>query len=166
MAETRYSAGARGWDHPEWVGPSFYPDELPPEWRLSYYAHFFGCVLVSAAAWRAAGAAGAASWLADTPAGFRFLLESGEGVRVVAAVLGARCAGIVGDDGRAEGASGTEVIWIDASPDLRALAGEVRRRSAGAGEVLLVERGADFGRLAEAATLLAVMGLAPDPGLV
>jgi hypothetical protein len=164
MAETRYSAGAREWDHPDWVGP-FYPDELPPEWRLSYYAHFFGCVLVGAVAWRAAGAAGAASWAADTPAGFRFLLEEGDGVGEAAAALGSRCAGILGG-GQPEGAPGTAIIWIDAFADLRALAAEVRRRGAGAREVLLIERGADFARLARAATLLAVMGLAPDPGLV
>ncbi|HET9701889.1 MAG TPA: hypothetical protein VFP70_13285 [Burkholderiales bacterium] len=162
MAEPCYSAGATGWDHAHWVGP-FYPDALPAEWRLSYYAHFFGCVLVPAAIWRGSAAA-AASWAADTPAGFRFLLQGGEGASEVAAALGERCAGILGAGGAPEGAPGTRVIWIDAFPDLRALAGQVRQP--GAGAVLLIERRGDFGRLARAATLLAVMGLAADPGLV
>lgn len=165
MAEPCYSAGAAGWDHGHWVGP-FYPEGLPAEWRLSYYAHFFGCVLVPAAVWRGSGAAGAASWAADTPAGFRFLLEGGEGAPEVAAALGERCAGILGAGGALEGAPGTQVIWIDAFPDLRALAGQLRQRGAGARAVLLIERRGDFGRLARAATLLAVMGLAADPGLV
>jgi hypothetical protein len=164
VAESRFRAGAEGWEHPDWTG-SFYPGELPVEWRLSYYAHFFGCVLVPAAAWRLAGVAGAESWAADTPVGFRFLLQGGEGASGVAAALRERCAGIVGAGG-VEGAPGTVVIWIDAFPDLRALAGEVRRHGAGATEVLLIERGGDFGRLGRAATLLAIMGLAPDPGLV
>lgn len=165
MAEPGFSAGALGWDHPAWVG-TFYPDDLPAEWRLSYYAHFFGCVLVPAATWREAGAGGAGAWVADTPSGFRFLLEEAEGAREFAAALGERCAGILGAGGAVEAVPETEVIWIDAFPDLRSLAGAVRQAGAGMAAVLLIERRGDFGRLAEAATLLAVMGLAPDPGLV
>ncbi len=29
---------AVGWDHPAWQG-SFYPDDLPADWRLTYYAN-------------------------------------------------------------------------------------------------------------------------------
>jgi hypothetical protein len=165
MAEARFLAGAAGWDHPAWIGP-FYPGELPAQWRLAYYAHYFGCVLVPAAAWREAGGPGAASWAADTPAGFRFLLEAGEGAGALAASLGERCAGVLAPDGSPAGAPGTEVVWIDEAADLRSLAARVQALRAGAGQVLLIDRGADFGRLARAATLLAVMGLAPDPGLV
>jgi hypothetical protein len=165
MGEARVLAGAAGWDHPGWVGP-FYPDALPPEWRLAYYAHYFGCVLVPAAAWREAGGAGAASWVADTPAGFRFLLEAGAGAEAVATVLGERCAGVLTPGGVVEGVPPTEVIWLDAVADLRQLARRLREGRTGAALVLLIERGAEFERLARAATLLSVMGLAPDPGLV
>jgi uncharacterized protein YecE (DUF72 family) len=30
--------GACGWQHNDWTG-EFYPDDLPEEWRLGYYAH-------------------------------------------------------------------------------------------------------------------------------
>lgn len=39
--------GACNWQHSSWLG-SFYPEDLPEEWRLSYYANEFHTVLVPA----------------------------------------------------------------------------------------------------------------------
>jgi len=94
--------GARGWDHPAWQD-SFYPDDLPPEWRLSYYANEFNAVLASSDLWGAADAELIASWADDVHDGFRFFLELPAGAETaiteripeVAAGLGAACGGLV-----------------------------------------------------------------------
>jgi len=66
---------ARGWAHAGWYG-RYYPDDLPAEWRLSYYANEFGGVLVPEADWREAGDAELEEWAEEVPAGFRFYLEA------------------------------------------------------------------------------------------
>lgn len=67
--------GAAGWEHPAW-SETFYPEDLPPEWRLAYYANAFPVVLMPARRLAAAGDGEIADWreLADT--GFRVLLEA------------------------------------------------------------------------------------------
>lgn len=65
---------ARGWDRPEWCG-AFYPEDLPQEWRLSYFANVFHAVLIPLDAWRQAVPGVLAAWAADVPEGFRFYLE-------------------------------------------------------------------------------------------
>lgn len=66
--------GARGWDHSGWNG-TFYPDDLPEDWRLSYYANEFAGVLVPEALWRAADSGVIKHWCGDVPEGFLFFLE-------------------------------------------------------------------------------------------
>ncbi len=89
-----------GWDSaPD--GPAEYPQDLPPEWRLAYFANDFWGVLVPPGIWCEAGPAGAAGWVADTPSRFRFYLELLESDRAgplaaVAAALGDRLGGLVG----------------------------------------------------------------------
>ena len=73
MARFGYVA-ARGWDHAAWSG-GFYPEDLPAEWRLTYYANEFPAVIVPATAWGEAPAEQARQWYADTPEGFGFLVE-------------------------------------------------------------------------------------------
>jgi len=67
-----------GWD-PMAAGPGAYPPDLPPEWRLSYFANAYWGVLVPARLWRGAGRDEVQSWVADTPPRFRFFLDLGEG---------------------------------------------------------------------------------------
>ncbi|WP_295582424.1 hypothetical protein [uncultured Lamprocystis sp.] len=89
-----------GWD--PWSGDDpFYPDDLPPEWRLAYFANVCWAVAVPAARWRAAAVAGARDWARDTPSRFRFYLEAEPGLpsalaAPVAAVLGERFGGLIG----------------------------------------------------------------------
>lgn len=104
-----------GWDHTGWCG-AFYPDDLPPEWRLAYYANEFRAVVVPAALWRAADTAMAAQWVADTAEGFRFLLEA-DGTAsptVLLQTLGERFGGMAGAGGM------TAVRW-EGGADARAL---------------------------------------------
>ncbi len=62
--------GACDWDHAHWQG-DFYPDDLPQDWRLSYYANEFSTVLVPEARWRAEGV-DFEQWAEDVHEGFRF----------------------------------------------------------------------------------------------
>lgn len=89
-----------GWG-PGLDGFDGYPSDLPAEWRLAYFANAFWGVLVPSELWREVGAPGAAAWVADTPARFRFFLELGEGdaasrAEPVVEALGERLGGLVG----------------------------------------------------------------------
>jgi hypothetical protein len=75
-----------GWD-PWSVDDPFYPDDLPPEWRLAYFANVCWAVAVPAAHWRAASVADARAWARDTPSRFRFYLEAEPGCPITAAAL-------------------------------------------------------------------------------
>jgi hypothetical protein len=66
--------GARGWDHDAWVG-GFYPEDLPADWRLSYYANAFRAVLVPADELHRADPDVLGQWTADVPEAFGFYLE-------------------------------------------------------------------------------------------
>ncbi len=43
--------GARGWLHPGWQD-NFYPDDLPTDWQLAYYANEFPMVVIREQEWR------------------------------------------------------------------------------------------------------------------
>ncbi len=83
---------ARGWEHAGWEG-GFYPDDLPVEWRLSYYANEFSGVLVPEDAWRGADARVLAGWAGEVPPAFRFFLERPASLPDEAETRHARCLG-------------------------------------------------------------------------
>lgn len=66
--------GARGWDHDAWAG-SYYPDDLPRSWRLSYYSNEFHGVLVPASLWLNYSSDTWSEWKDDVSDNFRFFLE-------------------------------------------------------------------------------------------
>ena len=43
--------GARGWLHERWM-ESFYPEDIPEDWRLGFYANEFNTLLVPWSQWR------------------------------------------------------------------------------------------------------------------
>jgi hypothetical protein len=101
--EHRIRIGSLGWDHKDWQG-QFYPDDLPADWRLSYYANEFSVVLVPFSVWTADECAKCVTWHDDVPESFRFVLDitpfSGEKdvlrcLKVVVDGLGDRLVGIV-----------------------------------------------------------------------
>lgn len=65
---------SRGWwdlaDHDQ-----FYPDDLPEDWQLSYFANQFRATLLPAETWTNAKPTRVAQWQDDVPAGFRFVAE-------------------------------------------------------------------------------------------
>ena len=66
--------GARGWEHEAWTG-TFYPDGMPPEWRLTFYANAFRAVLIPAERLAATPVQQVARWPRDVPPGFVFYAE-------------------------------------------------------------------------------------------
>ena len=66
--------GTYGWEHPAWHG-SFYPPELPTDWRFCFYSNRLRSVLVSAESWRVTDAGQTRLWLTDCDPQFRFVLE-------------------------------------------------------------------------------------------
>jgi hypothetical protein len=91
--------GARDWEHPAWAR-GYYPEDLPSDWRLSYYSNDLPQVLVPQARWLPAGEAGWADWLEAVGPEFRFFLELEPGpvpasLEVCAAALEAHCGGVL-----------------------------------------------------------------------
>ncbi len=81
--------GTRGWLHPAW-DESFYPPELPPEWRFCFYSNRLRSVLVPAELWPDLARADAAQWAQDSDPLFRFVLEVPPDVWAVPATAVAR----------------------------------------------------------------------------
>jgi len=61
--------GARGWLHERWL-ESFYPEDIPEEWRLGFYANEFNTLLVPWSEWEELE-----EGLDDTPDDFHLYLE-------------------------------------------------------------------------------------------
>ncbi|MDH5472651.1 MAG: DUF72 domain-containing protein [Gammaproteobacteria bacterium] len=66
--------GSYGWRHQHWH-ETFYPDDLPEDWQLGYYANEFPAVMVPQSYWQAGTGFNLASWPDDVPPHFRFYIE-------------------------------------------------------------------------------------------
>lgn len=89
--------GLRGWAHPALID-AYYPEDLPEEWRLGYYANEFLATLVPWAGWRELTPGLLTQAVDDTPERFRFYCEIPAGSLETEALekaraLGARFAG-------------------------------------------------------------------------
>ncbi len=102
MAENTYKVliGARGWLHPGWQG-SFYPDDLPQDWRLAYYANEFSMLVMREQEW--AQIDDMAALREDCPQDFHFIVELpalADGIISPDYIdrirqLGSQCAGVI-----------------------------------------------------------------------
>jgi len=91
--------GVCGWDQHHWQGV-FFPDDLPDDWRLTYYANEFSAVLVPENEWRAADV-DFAQWADDVPDDFKFYLLTrslSEDDSIIKSLLGDKFAGFVSAD--------------------------------------------------------------------
>src|SRR5690606_25091104 len=68
-------AGTSGFSYKEWKG-SFYPDRLPANAMLAYYASRLPAVEINNTFYRLPSAELVAGWRAQVPAGFRFALKA------------------------------------------------------------------------------------------
>jgi len=141
--------GAMNWDLPGWRG-SFYPEDLPDDWLLSYYNTQFQAVYLPAAVWQAASDMDWAQWLQDTQDGFCFVLEPGDGrciPPVSARVLLATPAW-----------TAAHVWWLDEAPDLRILAQRITQQAATGEPLFVFSRSGDLAQLEKVNSLKQVMG--------
>jgi uncharacterized protein YecE (DUF72 family) len=70
-----YLIGTSGYNYPEWRG-TFYPEKLPANKMLAFYAEHFNTVEVNYTFYRMPTAALLESWAAGTPDGFTFTLKA------------------------------------------------------------------------------------------
>ena len=141
--------GAVGWLHPAWEG-GFYPDDLPADWRLSYYNTQFQAVYLPAPFWQAASPATWAAWLDDTLEGFRFVLEPGDPARVEPASPRVVLA--------TPAWQAQHVWWLDETPDLRRLGQRIAQQAATGEPLYVLSRSGDLALMKQASTLKQVMG--------
>ncbi|SDW90178.1 hypothetical protein [Thiocapsa roseopersicina] len=73
-----------GWD-PSPGDADFYPDDLPEDWRLTYFANALDAVALDADVWGQADAGRIAQWCRDVPASFAFYLRHDPGAVAVSA---------------------------------------------------------------------------------
>ncbi len=70
---TSIEVAAYGWQGAAWDG--FYPENMPAEWRLDYYANEFFAVVVPFGEWSQADDETVLEWLEQVSADFRFYWE-------------------------------------------------------------------------------------------
>lgn len=73
-AARKLRLGTVGWQRDSWLH-DYFPDDLPEDWRLSYFANDCDCVLVTADAWRDGPGEELAAQLPETPQSFRCFLQ-------------------------------------------------------------------------------------------
>ena len=74
MTTENLKIGARGWCHERWLC-SYYPDDLPEDWQLTYYANDFGVVMVPQEYWMPREGYSLEGWPEAVSEDFRFFLE-------------------------------------------------------------------------------------------
>ena len=134
--------GAVGWNPDNARG--FYPDDLPPEWRLAYYNSFFSCVYLPYPVWGHADNATIGSWRDESLPRFRFVLEAppggqAAGWREKLDVFGEHL-GLVAD---ADGHS-TQLLWLEDFPAPLAAVNRARELTANDKPIFIISRSANF----------------------
>lgn len=153
----RYLLGAQGWEHPAWVG-DFYPEDLPAEWRLSFYNTEFECVYLPAAFWQQQSAAVILSWHHDTLPHFRFLLERPRlASKGEIANAEARMRDGLGEKAVLVDGAAPEIVTIPPQINLKQFAQTLQAEPA-TSPVYLISREADLEQLQKVRTLLQVLG--------
>jgi len=66
--------GAWGWKHTLWGNDLFYPDDLPADWRLSYYSNEFDMAVIPSEYWASVDSE-EEDWLDDVDDDFEFYLH-------------------------------------------------------------------------------------------
>lgn len=141
--------GAAGWEHAAWRG-TFYPEDMPEDWQLSYYNTQYSAVYLPATTWQAADAYTWARWLYDTREDFHFVLEPGDPAILPPASDRVHLA---------EAAwAAAHLWWLDEAPDLRALSQRITANAASGETLYVISRSGDLARMEAANTLREIMG--------
>ncbi|HYP67111.1 MAG TPA: hypothetical protein VEP67_02545 [Thiobacillaceae bacterium] len=155
LADYSVLVGAEGWKHSHWQG-TFYPEDLPEDWQLSFYNSQYRCVYLPKSAWAGCLITDAEMWLKDTQANFRFILEPPENMtRHTATILEAMTGRAFVDD---QSTDSRELLWFPPAPDLRALGRRIEE-AVGQGRTLyLLNREGHLPSLERVRSLVEVMG--------
>lgn len=157
----RVHVGAVGWEHDHWRG-SFYPDDLPPDWRLAYYNQWFDTVLVPRGRWEQATPEELRRWSEETLDRFRFVLDLGEqppsdADLQRAAALESKLGMWYPCPGSMD--RGAALRWIEPGESLKELGNRVRQLADRQPEVYLIGRRPDAAFLNQVVTLLELLQL-------
>lgn len=96
--------GARGWLHPSWL-QTYYPDDIPDEWRMGFYGNEFNTLLLSWEDWSEGFDRDWREQLEDLDEDFHLYLELPVEVQVLPqgiAEIGTQLAGLVCTGGSAD----------------------------------------------------------------
>lgn len=149
--------GVADWRHENWA-PGFYPDDMPMEWRLTYYNTQFDCVWLGYSAWSAERLEALHEWVADTRGDFRFVLESFGDISLVG---DARLAAIAPRLARVTEKSDPDLIWFDASANLRTLMERIDVRVKQAPSTYLISLDAHLATIERVKLLVEMLGVGP-----
>lgn len=177
----RLLLGTVGWQRPAWLG-GYYPSDLPPEWRLAYYANDCSCVLLPAVDWCDGDRLALEAAVDEAPESLVFLLEAASRAdRRIADRLGifpeAQTVLLVDRPSRAVGhlpqwLAQADGSWVDSESgarlvrwpietfDMRALRARAEDLDRSVRALVLDGTAADPGRVRELRTLLELMGKA------
>lgn len=147
-SDSAVTLGTLHWEHASWRD-SFYPGDMPDEWRLTYYNTQFGCVFLEQACWTGVADDVLARWHDDTHDHFVFLLE-GDAMTSPPAALGDKALVLPREDAR--------LMWFDRATDLKQLRDWLARVDARGGRRYLLSRDADLGQMERVSTLLELLG--------
>ncbi len=159
--------GAEGWEHAHWL-TRFYPDDLPPEWRLTFYSNLYNCTSLSYSAWGEAPFEELERWIADTGEGFKLVLEAPHGDftpedKTRLDMLRPRIGVICKESGETlptPWSGKGERIMLSGTPDLKLLANKLQTEASFSYPLYLIRSDANIGELEKLKTLLSLLGLA------
>lgn len=150
----RCNLGAIGWEHDAWYG-AFYPEDLPPAWRLTFYNTEFECVYLPYAMWGRETPETLAQWYDDTLERFRFLLEPAHGP--VADEDAARLLALGEKALLAEVHAGPAIVWLEPGADLKQLAQTIQEQAL-VSPLYIFSVSGNYPQLEQTRTLLEVLG--------
>ena len=150
----RCNLGAIGWEHDAWYG-AFYPEDLPPAWRLTFYNTEFECVYLPYAIWSRETPETLEQWYDDTLERFRFLLEPAHGP--VSVEDGTRLAALGEKALLAVAHAGPAIIWLEPEVNLKQLAQTIQEQAL-VSPLYIFSVSGNYPQLEQTRTLLEVLG--------
>lgn len=142
-------SGTVQWKIPAWRG-SFYPEDLPDDWMLSYYNTHFRAVYLPFSEWPTIPEATWSEWLHETQENFYFLLEPGEPLAGFPASERILLASPAWSD--------AHLWWLDENFDLRALSQRITKQAASGEPLFVISRRGDLQKLQAVDSLRQVLG--------
>ena len=150
----RCNLGAIGWEHDAWYG-AFYPEDLPPAWRLTFYNTEFECTYLPYTIWSRETPETLTQWHEDTLERFRFLLEPAHGP--VSVEDAARLAALGEKALLAVAHAGPAIVWLEPEANLKQLAQTIQEQAL-VSPLYIFSVSGNYPQLEQTRTLLEVLG--------